>query len=61
MAITLVQWVILIMIIGGVIGIAAVIIREAGIVVPAFLIRIGWIVLAVVVGVLAIKFLVGYL
>lgn len=47
-------------VIGGVIGIALVIIRQSGIVIPQFVITILWIVIAVVVGVVAIRFVAGY-
>lgn len=56
---TIVHWLIIALIVAGCIGIAFVVMRQAGIVVPPFIITIFWIVLAVFVGVIAIKFLVS--
>ncbi len=53
----LIHWIIVAIVIAGVIGIALVIARQAGIVIPDFIWTIAWIVLAVVVGVIAIRFL----
>lgn len=53
------HWLIVALVVAGIIGIALVVARQAGIVVPAFVVTILWIVLAVVVGVVAIKFLIG--
>ena len=57
----LIQWIIVAIVLAGIIGIAAVIIRQSGIAIPGFVITIFWIVLAVVVGVVAIKFLASML
>ncbi len=46
-------------VIAGIVGIALVVIRQAGIAIPGWVIQILWIVLAVVVAVVAIKFLAG--
>lgn len=53
------HWAIVLIVIVGIIGILFVVIREAGIQVPSFIITIGWILLACVLAVLAIRFLVG--
>lgn len=58
---TIVQWLIIALIVAGCIGIAFVVMKQAGITVPPFIITIFWIVLAVFVGVIAIKFLVSLL
>lgn len=55
----LIHWIIVAMVVAGIIGIALVIARQAGVVIPAFIFTIAWIVFAVVVGVIAIKFLAG--
>lgn len=53
------HWLIIAIVVAAIIGIAMVVARQAGITIPPFVITIAWIILAVVVGVLAIKFLVG--
>lgn len=60
-AASVVHYIIIAMIVAGVIGIAFVVARQAGVVVPAFIIQILWILLAVVIGVMAISFLAQYL
>ncbi len=55
----LIHLVIVGIVIAGIVGIALVISRQAGIMIPGFVVTILWIVLAVVVGVVAIKFLAG--
>lgn len=57
----LIQIIVIAMVVAGIIGIALVIARQAGIVIPAFIFTIAWIVLAVVIGVVAIKFLAGFI
>lgn len=57
----IIYYIIVAIIVAGVIGIAFVVARQAGIVIPQFVITIFWIVLAVVVGVVAIKFLASML
>lgn len=54
---SLIQIAIAIIVLAGVIGIVLVVVRQSGIVIPAFITTICWIVLAVVIGVVAIKFL----
>lgn len=56
---TLVEILIAIIIIGAVIGITYIALREFGITIPPFVIRIFWIVVVAIVAILAIKFLVG--
>ncbi len=56
---TLIQWIIIAIVFAGIVGIALVVIRQAGIAIPGWVIQILWIVLAVVVAVVAIKFLAG--
>ncbi len=46
-----------ILIIGGAIGVMLVVVNQAGIVIPAFIVTIFWIVLGVFIGCLAIKLL----
>lgn len=50
-------WLIMIVVIIGAIAIAYVVTNAVGIAIPAFIITILWIVLAVVIGVVAIKFI----
>lgn len=58
---TIVHWVIIALVIAGVIGIAYVVAQQAGVAIPPFIVKIFWIVLAVVIGVVAISFLAQYL
>ncbi len=58
---TLIHWVLVAIVVAGIIGIALVVVRQAGIAIPGWVIQILWIVLAVVVAVVAIKFLAGLL
>jgi hypothetical protein len=61
MASSVVHLAILIIVILGVIGIAYVVAQESGIGIPPFIVRIFWIVLAVVIGVVAITFISRYI
>jgi hypothetical protein len=56
---SLVQLIIMAIVIAGIVGIAMIVIRQAGISIPGWIINIFWIVLVVVVAVVAIKFLAG--
>jgi len=56
-ALGLVQWIIIAIVIAGIIGVAMVVAKQAGIVIPGFIVTIGWIVLCVFIWVIAIKFL----
>lgn len=58
---SIVHYVIIAIIIAGVIGIGFIVARQAGIVVPAFIVQILWIIMAVVIGVMAISFIAQYL
>lgn len=58
---SIVHYVIVAIIIAGVIGIGFIVARQAGIVVPAFIVQILWIIAAVVIGVMAISFIAQYL
>lgn len=60
-AASIVHYVIISIIIAGVIGIGFIVARQAGIVIPPFVIQILWIILAVVIGVMAISFIAQYL
>lgn len=55
------HWAIIIILIAGIIGVVFVVLRESGITIPGFIITILWIVLACVLGVIAIKFLINYI
>jgi len=57
----LIHWVLIAIVLAGIIGIALVVIRQAGVAIPGWVIQIFWIVLAVVVAVIAIRFLAGLL
>lgn len=56
-SLTIVQWAILIVVVAGIIGIVLVCLRQFGIGIPGFVTQIFWILLCVIVGVLAIRFL----
>lgn len=58
---TVAHWLVIAIIIAGCIGIAYVVAKAAGIPIPPWVITILWIVLAVVIGVVAIKFLASML
>jgi uncharacterized protein (DUF983 family) len=47
------------LVIGGIIAIVVIVLRQMGVSPPAWVIQILWVLLAVVAGVLAIKFLMG--
>ncbi len=55
----LIHFIVIAIVVAGVIGIALVVVRQAGIVIPAFVLTIFWICLAVFVAIVAIKFLAG--
>jgi hypothetical protein len=57
----LVHLIIVIIVICAVIGIALIITRQAGITIPSWIIQILWIILAVVIGIVAIRFVASYL
>ena len=60
-AAVLIQWAIVIIVICGIVGILLVVCRAAGVAIPGFIITILWILLAVVVGVVAIRFMASIL
>lgn len=53
----LIQWLIVAIVVAAIIGVVFVVIRQTGIVIPPFIISIFWILLAAVVGIVAIRFL----
>ena len=53
--------IILVIIAAGIIGIGLICLRQFGISVPPFIVSIFWVVLAVVIGVLAIRAIMAYL
>ena len=57
----LIQWIIVAIVVAGIIGIALVVAKQAGVVIPAFVWTIAWICLCVVIAIVAIKFLAGLL
>lgn len=54
---SLIQLAIFLMVIAGIVGVVFVVIRQAGITIPPFVLTILWIIFAVVLGVVAIKVL----
>lgn len=58
---SIIQWAILIVVLAGVVGIVLVCLKQFGIAVPGFVIAIGWIVICVMIGVLAIKLIASLL
>ena len=58
---TLIHWAILIIVVAGIVGIVLVCLRQFGIGIPDFVVKIFWILLCVVVGILAIKFIASML
>ncbi len=57
MADVLIQWVIVGIVVAAAIGIALIVIRQAGIQIPGWVGQVGWIVLLAVVAIVSIKFL----
>lgn len=55
------HWAIVVILICGIVGIALVVVRATGIVIPSFIITILWIVLACFLGIAAIKFIAANL
>lgn len=51
------QWAILIIVLAGIVGIVFAVVRAIGVQIPSYIIHILWILLAVVIGILAIKFI----
>ena len=58
---TIGHWAIILIVVAAIVGIALVVIRAAGIAVPSWIITILWIILAAIVGVLAIRILLSLL
>ncbi len=58
---SLVEWLVFIIVIAGAVGIAYVILKQTGVQIPAYIATVLWIILAVVVGVVAIRFLASLL
>lgn len=58
---SLIQIAIFVIVIAGIIGIVLVVTKQMGVAIPPFIITICWILLAVVIGVIAIKFLASML
>ncbi len=56
---SIVHWIIVIIVIAAVIGIMFVVLRQMGVDIPPFIVTIFWIVVAAVVGIVAIKFLLS--
>ncbi len=56
---TLIQWLIIAMVLAGICGIALIVVRQSGVQIPGWVMQILGIILLVVVGVVAIKFLAG--
>jgi len=56
---TVAYFAIILIVVGGIIGITYVILQRAGVQIPPWLITCFWIVVAVVVGILLIRFLVS--
>jgi hypothetical protein len=54
------QWAIWLIVIAGIIGIVIAVAKYSGVQIPPILITVAWILFAVFVGVVAIKFLVGF-
>lgn len=52
------NWAIFIIVVAGIVGIVFVVTKQMGIPIPDFFVKILWIILAAVIGIIAIKFLV---
>lgn len=60
-AFTLIHWLMLILVIGGIIAVFVIIAKAQGWAIPGWLPQVFWVCVAVLVGCLAIKFLAGLL
>lgn len=60
-AMGIVGWAIAIVVIAGVVAIVAVILKQMGVAIPPFIITVLWVCVAVVIGVVAIKFIASLL
>jgi hypothetical protein len=58
---SLVHLIIVVIVVCAVIGIAYIVMKQAGIVIPGWIVQIAWIVLACVIGVIAIRYVAMYL
>jgi len=56
---TLVHWIVIVIIVAAVIGVMYVILGQMGVAIPPWLVKIFWILVAAVVGIVAIKFLLS--
>lgn len=54
---SVIQWAILLIVLAGIVGIVFAVVRAIGIQIPSYIIHILWILLAVVIGILAIRFI----
>jgi len=43
----------------GIVGIALIVVRQAGVEIPGWVIQVFWIIVACVIGIMAIRFLIG--
>ena len=58
---SLAHLVILVIVVAGILGIALIVLRQSGISIPPFIVSIGWIIIAVLLGVMAIRMIMTYL
>ncbi|CEF48303.1 unnamed protein product [uncultured bacterium] len=56
---SLVQLLVLIIVVGGAIAITYIILQQMGIAIPDWLVRIFWVIVAVVIGIFAIQFVMS--
>ncbi len=52
-------WMLIAIVVAGIVGIAIIVANKAGVQIPGFIIQILWVIFAVVIGVIAIKFLMS--
>lgn len=57
----LAQWAIAIIVLAGIIAIVIVVTKQMGVQIPPFIVHVLWIILAVIIGVVAVKFLLTML
>jgi len=57
----IIHMIIVVMVVCAVIGIAYIVMRQAGVAIPGFVVQIMWICLAVVIGIVAIRYVAAYL
>jgi uncharacterized protein (DUF983 family) len=57
--VSLAQMAITVIVAAGIVGVALIVVRQAGVEIPGWVIQVFWIIVACVIGIMAIRFLIG--